>query len=127
MDTGGRGELLATTGDVLRIWEVAKAWEEDERGRTYQNGWTNGGDGYVLSPRSVLTNVRACRVAADEKKSKSPQTGLPPITSFSWNPHAPNSIVTCSTDTTATLWDIHTSQALTQLIAHDRAVFDLSV
>lgn len=51
---------------------------------------------------------------------------LPPITSFSWNPTAPASIVTCSTDTTATLWDINTSQALTQLIAHDRAVYDLS-
>lgn len=40
---------------------------------------------------------------------------------------APTSIVTCSIDTTATLWDINTSQAVTQLIAHDRAVYDLCV
>lgn len=50
---------------------------------------------------------------------------LPPITSFSWNELEPSSIVTCSIDTTATLWDINTSQAVTQLIAHDRAVYDL--
>lgn len=59
-------------------------------------------------------------------QSKQHICNLPPITSFSWNPTAPASIVTCSTDTTATLWDIHTSTALTQLIAHDRAVYDLS-
>lgn len=59
-------------------------------------------------------------------KSKQHVSNLPPITSFSWNPTSPQSIVTCSTDTTATLWDITTSQALTQLIAHDRAVYDLS-
>ncbi|CAD6573357.1 MAG: hypothetical protein TREMPRED_000785 [Tremellales sp. Tagirdzhanova-0007] len=114
---GGRGELLATTGDVLRIWELGKNWNGEERGWTNvgRNGWSHGVRDYVLSARSVLTN-----------KSKSPQTGLPPITSFSWNPQSPNFIVTCSTDTTATLWDINTSQALTQLIAHDRAVFDLS-
>lgn len=59
-------------------------------------------------------------------QSKQHICNLPPITSFSWNPTAPASIVTCSTDTTATLWDIHASTALTQLIAHDRAVYDLS-
>jgi len=58
-DVGGRGELLATTGDVLRIWEMGKDWNGEERGRSYvaRNGWSNGGGGYVLSPRSVLTNV----------------------------------------------------------------------
>lgn len=58
-------------------------------------------------------------------QSKSQPMSLPPITSFSWNPSSPNNIVTCSIDTTATLWDINTSQALTQLIAHDKAVYDL--
>ncbi len=59
-------------------------------------------------------------------QSKSPPTNLPPLTSFSWNPHSPQSIVTCSIDTTATVWDISTSTALTQLIAHDREVYDVS-
>ncbi|KAK4687317.1 DDB1- and CUL4-associated factor 7, partial [Tremellales sp. Uapishka_1] len=111
-DHGGRGELLATTGDVLRIWEMEKSWGEGQHGRSFvgKNGY-DGGEGHVLTERSVLSNSKSL---------------LPPITSFSWNPQAPNSIVTCSTDTTATLWDINTSQALTQLIAHDKAVYDLS-
>ncbi|ORY33037.1 WD40-repeat-containing domain protein [Naematelia encephala] len=116
-DQGGRGELLATTGDVLRIWEMQRDWQGEQRGRGYigENGRSLGGGGaYSLTPRSVLTN------------SKSPQLSLPPITSFGWSPISPKNIVTCSIDTTATLWDINTSQALTQLIAHDRAVFDLS-
>ncbi|KAL7421121.1 hypothetical protein Q5752_004006 [Cryptotrichosporon argae] len=106
---GGRGELLATSGDVLRIWEVAR-WEDDRARGFVRNGYE---EGYALKERSVLSNSKQT-------------TSLPPITSFSWNATAANSIVTCSSDTTATVWDINTSQALTQLIAHDRAVYDLS-
>ncbi|WVQ93012.1 hypothetical protein IAU59_000075 [Kwoniella sp. CBS 9459] len=124
-DDGGRGELIATSGDALRIYEVTKEWGTDSgagqaggtgSGYVGKNGWAaaNGEPGYAVRSRSVLTN------------SKTPHTSLPPVTSFSWNPKSPNSIVTCSIDTTATLWDINTSQALTQLIAHDRAVYDLS-
>ncbi|WVQ81310.1 hypothetical protein IAT38_003433 [Cryptococcus sp. DSM 104549] len=112
LEEGGRGELLATSGDALRIWEVAKEWNDGGGAYVGQNGW--GGEGYKVKSRSMLTN------------SKSPHASLPPVTSFSWNPKAPHSIVTCSIDTTATLWDINTSQALTQLIAHDKAVYDLS-
>ena len=56
---GGRGELLATTGDVLRIWELGKNWNGEERGWTNvgRNGWSHGVRDYVLSARSVLTNV----------------------------------------------------------------------
>ena len=58
-------------------------------------------------------------------QSKSPSLSLPPITSFAWNGISPERIVSCSIDTTATLWDIETTKAVTQLIAHDRAVYDL--
>ncbi|WOO84876.1 Protein TRANSPARENT TESTA GLABRA 1 [Vanrija pseudolonga] len=115
---GGRGELLATTGDVLRLWEL-KQWEGSDgtrSGYVGRNGYNDPSAGeFLLAERSVLSN-----------KGKQHAYNLPPITSFSWNATAPASIVTCSTDTTATLWDINTSQALTQLIAHDRAVYDLS-
>ncbi|WWC90993.1 uncharacterized protein L201_005932 [Kwoniella dendrophila CBS 6074] len=124
-DSGGRGELIATSGDALRIFEVTKEWNSDGIGGASgggyigKNGFSSSGtesDGssYSVKSRSMLTN------------SKTPHASLPPVTSFSWNPKAPHSIVTCSIDTTATLWDINTSQALTQLIAHDRAVYDLS-
>ncbi|RSH95138.1 hypothetical protein EHS25_000224 [Saitozyma podzolica] len=80
----------------------------------------------AYTPQSDFQQLAQAPLAFPATKSKSPATSLPPITSFSWNATSPNSIVTCSIDTTATLWDINTSQALTQLIAHDRAVYDLS-
>ncbi|OLL23302.1 DDB1 and CUL4-associated factor 7 [Neolecta irregularis DAH-3] len=48
-----------------------------------------------------------------------------PLTSFDWNLISPNIIVTSSIDTTCTVWDIHVQTAKTQLIAHDREVFDV--
>ncbi|KAI6121765.1 WD40-repeat-containing domain protein [Pisolithus sp. B1] len=49
-----------------------------------------------------------------------------PLTSFSWNEKAPNLIVTSSIDTTCTVWNIDTATAITQLIAHDREVYDVA-
>ena len=48
------------------------------------------------------------------------------MTSFSWNTILPSHIVTSSIDTTCTVWDINTSTAITQLIAHDREVYDVA-
>ena len=49
-----------------------------------------------------------------------------PLTSFDWNESDPNLIGTSSIDTTCTIWDVTTCQARTQLIAHDKEVFDIS-
>jgi DDB1- and CUL4-associated factor 7 len=49
-----------------------------------------------------------------------------PLTNFSWNEKQPFLIVTASVDTTCTVWNIDTSQAITQLIAHDREVYDVA-
>lgn len=108
------GELLATTGDVLRIWSLEEDDGEGEYGMGDTGGWRGGELGWRLGERNKLTN------------SKSPTSNLPPLTSFSWNPQNPTSIVTASVDTTATIWDIETGQAVTQLIAHDSAVNDIS-
>ncbi|QPG73920.1 hypothetical protein FOA43_001235 [Brettanomyces nanus] len=52
---------------------------------------------------------------------------LPPLTSFDWNVIDPQLIITCSIDTTCTLWDISHNSGVTktQLIAHDSEVFDV--
>jgi len=52
-------------------------------------------------------------------------TSPAPLTSFSWNAPSPNLIVTSSIDTTCTIWDLPSRTALTQLIAHDREVYDV--
>lgn len=49
-----------------------------------------------------------------------------PLTSFDWNENDPSLIGTSSIDTTCTVWNVETQQAKTQLIAHDREVFDFA-
>lgn len=48
-----------------------------------------------------------------------------PLTSFDWNPELPNLIGTSSIDTTCTIWDIEKATVFTQLIAHDKEVYDI--
>ncbi|RKO91286.1 WD40 repeat-containing protein [Blyttiomyces helicus] len=97
-------DLLATTGDYLRIWEMV----------TPDDG---GGQQSQLICRSTLSNVSG----AEGKKDF-----CAPLTSFDWNDSDPNLCVTSSIDTTCTVWDIETQQAKTQLIAHDKEVFDVA-
>lgn len=51
---------------------------------------------------------------------------MTPITSFDWNKSAPHLIGTASIDTTCTIWDIEKQAVCTQLIAHDKAVYDIA-
>jgi len=60
------------------------------------------------------------------RQSKVQSTVGAPLTSFSWNEKSPNLIVTASIDTTCTVWNIDVSSAMTQLIAHDREVYDVA-
>lgn len=96
----GSRDLLATTGDYLRIWSVSP---DDEKG---------GG---------MLKSNRECMLNNNTKSDY-----CSPLTSFDWNEYDPSIIGTSSIDTTCTIWDINTSQAKTQLIAHEREVFDIA-
>ncbi|KAH7421379.1 hypothetical protein KP509_13G054400 [Ceratopteris richardii] len=49
-----------------------------------------------------------------------------PLTSFDWNELEPKRIGTASIDTTCTIWDIQKEVVETQLIAHDKEVFDIA-
>lgn len=49
-----------------------------------------------------------------------------PVTSFDWNRVDPSLLVTASYDTTCTVWNLDTGSIKTQLIAHDKEVFDVS-
>ncbi len=97
---GGR-DLLATTGDYLRLWSVG---EDDTRG-----------DGSLSHKREALliNNSRNSEYCS-------------PLTSFDWNETDPSMIVTSSIDTTCTLWDVNAEAVRTQVIAHDKEVFDLA-
>ncbi|ANB14316.1 hypothetical protein AWJ20_5281 [Sugiyamaella lignohabitans] len=67
---------------------------------------------------------RALESTNRDQKSKS--EFLPPLTSFDWNKIDTSLVITSSIDTTCTIWDINTSTARTQLIAHDSEVNDVA-
>lgn len=96
-------DLLATSGDYLRVW---RAGEPETR------------------LECVLNNNKNSDFCA-------------PLTSFDWNEVDPNLIGTSSIDTTCTIWGLETGQVLgrvnmvsghvkTQLIAHDKEVYDIA-
>lgn len=49
-----------------------------------------------------------------------------PLTSFDWNEAEPKRLGTSSIDTTCTIWDIEKEVVDTQLIAHDKEVYDIA-
>lgn len=109
----GMSELLATTGDALRVWEYSA---DGQSGMSAYVGRPSSGSGHRLSLRAALSG---------QSKVQNNSTGAP-LTNFSWNEKSPSLIVTSSIDTTCTVWNIDTSTAITQLIAHDREVYDVA-
>ncbi|KAI3417847.1 WD_REPEATS_REGION domain-containing protein [Psidium guajava] len=87
-----KSDLLASSGDYLRLWEV----QENS-----------------IEPVAVLNNSKTSEFCA-------------PLTSFDWNEIEPKRIGTCSIDTTCTIWDIEKNAVETQLIAHDKEVYDIA-
>ena len=96
----GATDLLATTGDYLRLWSLGRDIEPN----TGRN---------PVKKEAVLNNNKASEFCA-------------PLTSFDWNEADPSILGTCSIDTTCTIWDVVTQTPRTQLIAHDREVFDMA-
>jgi WD repeat-containing protein 68 len=95
----GSKDLVATTGDYLRLWNLTD---------------DGSGNGTMTAKKEVILN--------NNKKSEY----CAPLTSFDWNETDPNIIGTASIDTTCIIWDIEKQVARTQLIAHDREVFDIA-
>ncbi|KAJ3518130.1 hypothetical protein NLJ89_g47 [Agrocybe chaxingu] len=106
-------ELLATTGDALRVWEYSG--DGPASTSSYVGRQPAASSGHSLTMKTALSG----------SKVQSQSAGAP-LTNFSWNEKSPNLIVTASIDTTCTVWNIDTSTALTQLIAHDREVYDVA-
>ncbi|KAJ1733322.1 hypothetical protein LPJ61_001623 [Coemansia biformis] len=97
----GQLDLLAGVGDSLYVWECDPTGEAAEMGLA----------------RSALRTRAKMTTRVDYAA---------PITSFDWNQVDPRLIITSSIDTTCTVWDVETQQAKTQLIAHDREVYDVA-
>ncbi|KAK2362329.1 Transducin/WD40 repeat superfamily protein [Trifolium repens] len=93
-----RPDLLATSSDFLRIWRISDSDESQSRG---------------VELKSLLNGNKNSEYCG-------------PITSFDWNEAEPRRIGTSSIDTTCTIWDIEKETVDTQLIAHDKEVYDIA-
>ncbi|KAK6813279.1 hypothetical protein RU639_010980 [Aspergillus parasiticus] len=105
-------DLLATSGDHLRLWSLPANQPVQSSNSITRSATQRDTPSAKLSPLALLSN------------SKSPEHTAP-ITSLDWNTISPSLIITSSIDTTCTIWDIPTLTAKTQLIAHDKEVYDV--
>ncbi|XP_077248362.1 transducin/WD40 repeat-like superfamily protein [Tasmannia lanceolata] len=94
-----KSDLLASSGDFLRLWDIKDS--------------SDGVKKTLIEQRSVLNNSKTSQFCA-------------PLTSFDWNELEPRRIGTSSIDTTCTIWDIERGVVETQLIAHDKEVYDIA-
>ncbi|MCJ1308887.1 hypothetical protein MMC25_002542 [Agyrium rufum] len=104
-------DLLATSGDHLRLWSLP-ANPNQNQSNSITRQTQSKEVVQKLTPLALLSN------------SKSPEHTAP-LTSLDWNTLSPSLIITSSIDTTCTIWDIPSLTAKTQLIAHDKEVFDV--
>ena len=105
-------DLLATSGDHLRLWSLPS-----QPAYAHSNSISRSSNSGQLAPQKLTP-------LALLSNSKSPEHTAP-LTSLDWNTLSPSLIITSSIDTTCTIWDIPTLTAKTQLIAHDKEVFDV--
>lgn len=105
-------DLLATSGDHLRLWSLPSQPAYHQSNSITRSSNNSQIPPQKLTPLALLSN------------SKSPEHTAP-LTSLDWNTLSPSLIITSSIDTTCTIWDIPTLTAKTQLIAHDKEVFDV--
>ncbi|CAK77297.1 unnamed protein product (macronuclear) [Paramecium tetraurelia] len=94
-------DLLATSGENLKIWEY------DDQNSQVKIKWD-------------LKNVFNTHPNQTQTSDFNA-----PLTSFDWSCKQQNYIGTASIDTTCTLWDIEKQTVVTQLIAHDKEVYDI--
>lgn len=104
-------DLLATSGDHLRLWSLPSE-SHVVPGNNITRGGRDASSITKLTPLALLSN------------SKTPDHTAP-LTSLDWNTVSPSLIITSSIDTTCTIWDIPSLTAKTQLIAHDKEVYDV--
>ncbi|KAK9750045.1 hypothetical protein RND81_02G169400 [Saponaria officinalis] len=87
-------DLLATSSDFLRVWQVRE-------------------DNETVEMKTILNGNKNSEYCG-------------PLTSFDWNEAEPRRIGTSSIDTTCTIWDVEKETVDTQLIAHDKEVYDIA-
>jgi len=73
---------------------------------------------------AALKDLLATNLSAGDAARQSGH--LPPLTSFDWSTVNPHKLGASSVDTTCTIWNLEKQKIETQLIAHDKAVYDIA-
>eukprot|EP00931_Biecheleriopsis_adriatica_P121559 TRINITY_DN96634_c0_g1_i1.p1 TRINITY_DN96634_c0_g1~~TRINITY_DN96634_c0_g1_i1.p1 ORF type:complete len:348 (+),score=62.08 TRINITY_DN96634_c0_g1_i1:118-1161(+) len=89
-------DLLASSSTTMHVWKV-------------QDG-----------------QVKCVAKLANTRTQKQPSQNLPPLTSFDWSTVSHHKLGASSVDTTCTIWNLERQKIETQLIAHDKAVYDIA-
>lgn len=108
--------MIATTGDYLRIWNLSESTENSTNATdttTNSSSSSSSSNSKKVNLKVVLNNSKNVEYCA-------------PLTALDWNRTDTNIIGMCSIDTTCTIWDINQLKPTTQLIAHDKEVFDIA-
>ncbi|KAJ3068153.1 ddb1 and cul4 associated factor 7 [Podochytrium sp. JEL0797] len=109
--------LLAASSDHLAIYEL--------RDEPPPSNSTFVGHHQPVLPKHLA--VKATLKAANTRRQHHhAKNASAPLTSFDWNEVDTSLCVTSSIDTTCTVWDLNRGEQKTQLIAHDKAVYDVS-
>lgn len=95
-------------------------WVPDSEGKLPDLLATSGDSLMIWENNGQSVNLRA-KLVNDRHREY-----CEPLTSFDWNTIDPNVIGTASIDTSCTIWDLETQQLRTQLIAHDKEVYDIA-
>lgn len=95
-DSAGKADLLASASTTLNIYKVE--------------------DGQV----KLVTKL------ANTRNQKGTSGHAPPLTSFDWSSLSHHKLGASSVDTTCTIWNLEKQKVETQLIAHDKAVYDIA-
>ncbi|KAK9117771.1 hypothetical protein Sjap_016718 [Stephania japonica] len=107
-----RPDLLATSADFLRIWRIPPNNKDSGGGGGGGESELNNSDS-MITLQSLLNGNKNSEFCG-------------PLTSFDWNDSEVRRIGTSSIDTTCTIWDIERETVDTQLIAHDKEVYDIA-
>lgn len=113
---------LLSSGETLKLWEL------NDPSNVMSSSNSSLSSTSTVSVQTPLVGALS-EVAILTKRSKSFIDGSSisaPITSFDWSHVNSAMVVTSSIDTTCTIWDLNTQSVTTQLIAHDKEVFDVS-
>lgn len=108
--------LIISTADYLRLWEVKESPPNTQ-------SETQEGGSQSVPPNPYIDCAITSKKTFDGGKT---HDFCSPLTSCDWNTDDPSMVGCCSIDTTVTIWDLEQPKPTTQLIAHDKDVFDIA-